>query len=365
MTAATGFVFHELYLWHDTGAAACEVRPGLTVQPDRHIENPEGKRRIRNLLEVSGILDSLVAVKPHQAELAELKRVHSADYIDKIRRLSDSGGGNAGEDTSFGAGGFEIASLAAGGAIAAAKKIAQGDIINAYALLRPPGHHALPSRGMGFCIFNNIAIAACHLRESLGIDRIAVVDWDVHHGNGTQEIFYKDADTLTISLHQRDNFPPKSGNENEIGEGKGKGANINIPLSPGCGHGAYLYAFSEIIIPAIMRFKPEFIFVASGLDAGAMDPLGRMMCVADTYRQMTRMLMSVAADSCEGRILMCHEGGYFPPFVPYCALAIIEELSGIRTGIADPFSEYGQMSGQELQPHQRELIGELKQRFNL
>lgn len=361
MTARrTAFVFHELYLWHNTGAAACEVPAGLMVEPDAHIESPPAKRRFRNLLEVSGLLDNLVQVKPRPASIKELCRVHDKQYINRIRRLSKSGGGNAGDDTPFGAGSYTIARLAAGGAICALAAVCRGEADNAYALVRPPGHHALANKGMGFCIFNNAAVAIRAAQES-GIKRIAHLDWDVHHGNGTQDIFYRDDSVLTISIHQDGNFPPESGNAKETGKGKGKGCNINIPLPPGSGHGAYLAAMEQIALPAMRAHKPDAITVSCGFDAGAMDPLGRMLCHSGTFRQMTRITRTLAEECCGGRLAMFHEGGYFAPFVPYSGLAVVEELSAMRTKIQDPFLPgLEDMPGQKLQPHQQAAINNAK-----
>jgi acetoin utilization deacetylase AcuC-like enzyme len=353
----TGFVFHELYLWHNTGNAALLYPPNLTVQPGEHAENPETKRRMKNLLEVSGLTDHLVNIKPRPATDDELARFHTRDHIEKIRSMSDAGGGDASVLTPFGAGSFEIAKLAAGGAIMAMEAVLQGDVANAYALIRPPGHHALTDLGMGFCLFGNAPIAIQHGRAKHGLGRVAVVDWDVHHGNGTQAAFYDDPESLTISLHADNLFPANSGTLAERGTGKGKGYNLNIPLPPGCGDGAYLEAMKRVVLPALQRFKPEIIVVACGFDASAADPLGRMMVTSDGYRKMTSMLMELASDICGGRIMMTHEGGYSASYVPYCGLAVLEQLSGVQTGVVDPFlSHFANYGQQPLQPHQSAAI---------
>lgn len=361
MTRKTGFVFHELYLWHNTGTAACEVPAGLTVEPDAHIESAPAKRRFRNLLEVSGLLEKLLPVKPRYAEEKELARAHNREYIARIRKMSASGGGDAGGGTPFGGGGYEIARLAAGGAAAALAAVCEGKAENAYALVRPPGHHAAAGSGMGFCIFNNAAVAILCARADFGVGRVAHLDWDVHHGNGTQDIFYGDGETLTVSLHQDGNFPRGSGGVCETGEGAGKGCNVNIPLPPGSGHGAYLAAVEEVALPAMAAFRPEAVTVSCGFDAGAMDPLGRMMCHSETFRAMTRMTREFAEAFCGGRLAMFHEGGYFAPFVPYCGLAVTEELCGEKSAVDDPFLEdLRGLPGQELQPHQRSAIDAAK-----
>ena len=227
--------------------------------------------------------------------------------------------------------GDEIAVLAAGGTIVAADAVLDGTVDNAYALVRPPGHHAEPERAMGFCVFSNIGIAIRHAQQVRGAGRIAVVDWDVHHGNGTETIFLSDPNTLTISLHQDEHYPPARGRADVVGEGAARGTNLNIPLPPGGGISAYGYAFERVVVPALRAFRPELIIVASGFDASAYDPLGRMDLNADDYRALTAALMEVAADVCDGRLMMSHEGGYSSFYVPYCGLAVIEQMSGIRS----------------------------------
>ena len=359
---STGFVFHELYLWHNTWNWAQVFPPGLTIQPGEHAENPETKRRFRNLLEVSGLLDHLVPIKARPASEEEICRFHDPDYVARIKQLSEENGGDASSLTPFGRGSFEIAQLAAGGAMAAMDAVIEGRVKNAYALIRPPGHHAVAEFGMGFCLFCNAALAIMHARERYGLERVATVDWDVHHGNGTQAAFYADPSTLTISLHQDNLFPPDSGGLAERGEGAGEGYNINLPLPPGCGDGAYVEAFRRVVIPALQAFKPDIIVVPSGFDASGVDPLGRMMVSSEGYRTMTRLLMEAADELCAGRIVMTHEGGYSAMYVPYCGLAVIEEMTGIRTGIEDPWAplmaDWGQ---QALQPHQDAAIAQAEE----
>jgi acetoin utilization deacetylase AcuC-like enzyme len=353
MTVATGWLSHELYLWHDTGTSSGLFPPGLSVQPGTPYENPESKRRFRNLVEISGLLEQLVIIKPRRATEAEIARVHTRAHIDKIKTMSAAGGGDASYLTPFGRNSFEIALLAAGGAIAAFDAVINGDVTNAYALVRPPGHHATPELSMGFCLFGNVGIAIRHAQAAHGLTRIATVDWDVHHGNGTQAIFYRDPRVLTISLHQDKLFPPDSGDHEENGEDDGKGLNINIPLPPGCGNGAYIEAFCRVVIPALHRFRPQLIVVPSGFDAAGVDPLGRMMVSSEGYREMTRLLMKAAAEQCGGKIVMVHEGGYSESYVPYCGLAVLEEMSGVKTSIEDQWAPIMANWGQQpLQPHQ-------------
>ena len=353
----TGFLWHELYAWHDTGTGAWVMPAGLTVQPLGHIESADGKRRIRNLVEVSGLIDQLVQLKPRPATEDEILRLHTREYVERIKKLSSEAGGEAGEETPFGRGSYEIALLAAGGCITAVDAVLDSRVDNAYALVRPPGHHAERDRGRGFCIFGNIALAAMHARQARGLSRVAIVDWDVHHGNGTEHAFYSDPSVLTLSIHQDNNYPPASGAITDTGEGAGRGYNINVPLPPGSGVGAYIATFERVVAPALTAFRPELILIASGLDASAMDPLASMMMTSDGYRALTRTVLAVARDVCGGRLVACHEGGYSPAYVPYCGLAIIEELAGIRTGLDDPLlGLLAGFGGQEIQPHQEVVV---------
>src|SRR5438093_10080017 len=210
-------------MWHDTGTSAWVMPAGLSVQPFAHIESAEGKRRIKNLVEVSGLFDHLVPLKPRAATEEEILRLHTPEYVARIKRESDALGGDAGDLTPFGHGSYEIALLAAGGCMTAVEAVLDGKVDNAYALVRPPGHHAERDMGRGFCIFANTALAAAHARQALGLERVAIVDWDVHHGNGTEHAFYEDPSVLTISVHQDNNFPPQSGALTDRGKGAGEG----------------------------------------------------------------------------------------------------------------------------------------------
>ena len=357
MLRTTGFLFNELYMWHDTGHAALWYPPGLKVQPGEHGENAETKRRLRNLMDVAGILDQLVDVKARAVTDEEILRVHTRDYLDRIKTLSADRGGDAGEATPFGHGSYEIACLSAGGTVAMVDAAMEGRIDNGYALVRPPGHHAEPDIGRGFCIFSNIGIAIHHARHVHGIKRAAVVDWDVHHGNGTQRVFYEDPNVLSISIHQDNWYPVDSGHIDEIGAGAGKGANLNVPLPPGSGRDAYIGTFERVVAPALRRFKPELIIIASGYDGSIYDPLGRMMVTSTTYRRLTQIMLELADELTGGKLILSHEGGYSAAYVPYCGLAVMEELSGIRSSIEDPFAEIVDGSGgHQLYAHQHDVI---------
>ncbi len=253
--------------------------------------------------------------------------------------MSDAGGGELGLRTPFGRGGFEIAALSAGLAKAALLSVLDGRNRNAYALSRPPGHHCLPDFPNGFCLLANIAIAIEAALAEGRAGRVAVVDWDVHHGNGTEAIFLSRPEVLTISLHQERNYPMDTGGAEVRGEGAAFGTNLNIPLPPGTGHRGYLAAMERIVLPALHRFRPDAIIVACGYDAAAVDPLSRMMATAETFGAMTRQVMQAADDLCEGRLVLVHEGGYSEVYVPFCGHAVLEDLSGSAITAPDPLAQ--------------------------
>jgi acetoin utilization deacetylase AcuC-like enzyme len=350
----TGWVFDERFLWHDTGSSAGMLAAGGWLEPHHHVESAESKRRFGSLVAVSGLGDALRPIKSRPASDAELGLVHSARYISEIERLSRDGGGDAGDGTTpVGRGSAGIARLASGGVLAALDDVVAGRVRNAYALVRPPGHHAAPDAGMGFCLFNNIAVAARYAQTRHGLERIAIVDWDVHHGNGTQAAFYTDPTVLTISIHQDRCYPVDSGGLEERGQGRGSGANLNIPLPPGSGDEAYRSALSRVVIPAIAAFRPHILLLACGFDANVFDPLGRMLLHSASYRSLARDLL----DAVDGRLVMVHEGGYSEFYVPFCGLAVVEELAGVRTEVVDPYlDEARRMEGHSLTPAQVEVI---------
>ena len=352
----TGLVWHERMMWHDTGSGASELPAGGWLEPGEHSENPATKRRLKNLLDATGLTDQLVLLPPRSASVDDLLRVHTEEYIERIRTLSKGRGGDAGSETPFGNGSFEIAQLAAGGTITAIDAVLDGTVANAYALVRPPGHHALPDLGMGFCIFANVAVGIRHARAVRGVGRVAVVDWDVHHGNGTQAVFWNDQSVLAISLHQDGLYPARSGLLEETGSAGAAGTTLNVPLPPGSGAGTYLAALDEVVVPALEAYAPELIVIACGFDAGALDPLGRMLLPAAAFGTMTGRLLAAADRLCDGRLVASHEGGYSPGHVPFCGLAVIETLSGLSAGIDDPFAYLADIPGQAVEPHHRVAI---------
>ncbi|MFD3189789.1 class II histone deacetylase [Sedimentitalea sp. HM32M-2] len=338
----TGFFWDERCFWHAGGNYVFTLPIGGLVQPQVAgglPENPETKRRLKNLMDVTGLTAELAAQRAEPAGSQDLLRVHPESYLTEFKRLSDAGGGELGRRTPFAAGGYEIATLSAGLALAAVDAVLTGRLDNAYALSRPPGHHCLPDFPNGFCLLANIAIAIEAARVRHGLGRVAVVDWDVHHGNGTEAIFYDRADVLTISVHQEGNYPLDTGAITDRGRGAGAGYNMNIPLPAGAGHTAYLAVMDEIVRPALEAYRPDMIIVACGFDAAACDPLARMLATADTFRQMTIRVKQAAQDLCDGRLVLVHEGGYSEMYVPFCGHATLEALSGSTVTAPDPMAE--------------------------
>jgi len=362
----TAFFHDERCLWHGGGNYAFTLPAGGLVQPGGGLpESPETKRRLVNLLRVTGLIGDLSEQSAPEATRADLLRVHPASYLDAFRTASDAGGGELGPRAPFGPGGYAIAALSAGLARSALFAVLQGQAQNAYALSRPPGHHCLPTQPMGFCLLNNIAVAVRAALAAGLARRIAVVDWDVHHGNGTEAVFYDDPEVLTVSLHQERNFPMDSGGAEARGSGAGLGCNLNIPLPPGTGHASYLEAVERLVLPALSRFAPEAIVVACGYDASGVDPLGRMLATSETFRAMTAAMMQAAARLCGGRLVLVHEGGYAEVHVPFCGHAVLQELSGSAISAPDPLAETLALRqpGPEWRAHVSDHIGRLARRL--
>jgi len=358
MERKTGYVWHQQYAWHNTGTHAGFVESGGYIQPYQNFESPDTKTRFAGLVEVSGLIDHLVKLKAEHVSEADLARVHTDRHIQSIKAQSAEHGGDGGDGfTPFGRGGYEIATLAAGGTYEAARTVLDGEVDNAYALVRPPGHHAEPDMGRGYCIFANVPVAIERLRAEGKLGRVAIFDYDVHHGNGAQKIYWNDPNTLTISVHQDRLFPVDSGMADERGEGDGHGFNINVPLPAGSGDGAYFAVVDQVAAPAIRAFKPDVIFVSSGFDPSAADPLGRMSVTSDGFRGMAERLLALADELTGGKIVFSHEGGYSAVHTPFCGIAVLETLSGHKTEVEDPFDvSFGPSPTRELHPWQQDQI---------
>ena len=354
---AVGFFWHERCFWHDPGAIGVFSARGEFLQPQPASESPESKRRLKNLLEVSGLIDELAVRKPLSARREDLERFHSARYLAALEAGDRALGGDGGDCAPYMPGSLAAARHSAGLAIAAVEAVASGELARAYALCRPPGHHAEADYGRGFCLLGNIPVAVMRARALGQLGRVAILDWDVHHGNGQQAAFYSDPEVLTVSMHQAGNYPLDTGAFEEQGEGEGKGACLNLPLPPGCGLGAYDHAMSELVLPAIEAFGPELIVVACGYDACAKDPLGKMLLNSSSFARMTHQVRALAERCCRGRLVMVHEGGYSEGYVPLCGHAVIQSLAGSDIAVTDPQdAEIAAWAYQALQPHQRELI---------
>ena len=338
----TGFIFEDHYLGHDTGVQTTVVMRNGSFQldPESHPSSVYITQRIKQFLDGSGLTAQMEPIAARAANEEELAVYHSHEFIAGVRKHGEGGPGKGdwGEierDTPLSQGSFDAAICAAGGAINAVQAVMSGKVRNAYALLRPPGHHALSNRAMGFCIFNNAVIAAHYARNVYGLERIMIVDWDVHHGNGTQDAFYADPGVLFVSLHQQDWYPKLSGEVEQVGAGAGAGFTINIPLPPGTGDRGYQAAFEQLVVPLGLRYRPQLVIISAGQDANWLDPLAQMMVTQSGFRRMSELVLELAEEVCEGRLVMLQEGGYSAAYVPYCTVAAVEPLLGLDLGIID------------------------------
>lgn len=286
-------------------AGCLEHQPGIG-----HPESPQRLEAIREGLEGAGLWDRCMALDARLATDAELLRCHTADYLATVKRDIAAGRGDLSTgDTAVSARSETAARLAAGGTLAAVDAVLAGQVRNAFVAVRPPGHHASGSQGMGFCVFNNVALAARHAQRTHGCERVLIVDWDVHHGNGTQAIFWNDPTVLFFSVHQAPLYPG-SGATGEQGEGPGRGFTINCPLPAGSGGREVLAALENLLVPAAQRFRPSLVLLSSGFDGMAGDPLARFQLKAQDVGALTTLVMELASDPAEGRVVSVLEGGY-------------------------------------------------------
>ena len=341
-TKHTGLVFDERYLDHDTGVQSTVfMRNGsFQIGPEPHPSSVYITQRIKQFLDGSGLTAQMEQIAARAATEEELAVYHTHEFIAGVRKHVEGGPGKGdwGEiesDTPLSQGSFDAAIFAVGGAINAVQAVMSGQVRNAYALLRPPGHHALSNRAMGFCIFNNAVIAAHYARKIYGLERVMVVDWDVHHGNGTQDAFYADPGVLFVSLHQQDWYPKLSGELEQVGIGAGAGFTVNIPLPAGTGDRGYRAAFEQLVVPVGLQYRPQLVIISAGQDANWLDPLAAMMVTQFGFRKMSELVLELAEEVCEGRLVMLQEGGYSAAYVPYCTVAAVQPLLGIDPGIID------------------------------
>ncbi len=311
-----GFVSSARCVEHDTGP--------------HHPERPDRLRAIHRAVRLAGFIDSPdpfpdfaidLGITPQPYKLREitpviatedhLRLIHPQSMIDRVKHQCEFGGVLDQGDTPTCSKSFEIGLLSLGCGITAADAVMDGRVKRAFSASRPPGHHAEPNRAMGFCLFSNIAIVARYLQKKYQLQRIAIVDFDVHHGNGTQACFEDDPSVLFISLHQHpDTLYPGSGHAYEVGDGPGRGTTINLPFSPGAGDGEYLLVMDQKVLPAIDRFKPEMLLISAGFDAHAEDPLAHIQLTDDGFEQITRKLMDAANQHTQGQVISLLEGGY-------------------------------------------------------
>ena len=344
--STTGLVFDERYLGHDTGAqTTVTMRDGsFSLVPEPHPSSSFITQRIKQFLDGSGLTAQMIPITARAAHEDELAVYHSREYIAGIRALSEGVGpmkgfwGEAELDAPLNYASYEAALYAAGGAMNAVSAVMNGEVRNTYALLRPPGHHAMKNKAMGFCIFGNAVIAAHYARKRYGLERVMIVDWDVHHGNGTQNAFYQDPSVLFVSLHQHNWYPKLSGELEQVGSGMGAGYTVNIPLPAGTGDRGYRAAFEQLVVPIGLQFRPQLIIISAGQDANWLDPLAQMMVTMEGFRQLSVYMVELANEACDGRLVMLQEGGYSAAYVPYCAVAAIEPLLNVDLGIVDLYA---------------------------
>ncbi|MCC6705197.1 MAG: histone deacetylase [Thermomicrobiales bacterium] len=318
----TALVWSDAFLGHDTG---------------QHVETPNRAVAIREALRSPAVKAErpYVSVQPVSLEL--LERTHDPRFIAELHRFGAAGGGWVDGDTWLGPDSLEVASLSAGAAVEATRAVIEGRATRAFALGRPPGHHATRDRSMGFCLYNNVAVAA-NAAHAAGIERIAIVDWDLHHGNGTQDIFYDRRDVLFCSIHEAGNYPG-SGWPHELGNERGEGFTLNVPLRPGAGDAAMLRAIDEIFTPAIEAYGPELIMISAGFDAHHLDPLGNLQATELGFAQMADRICQLAEHYCENRVVAVLEGGYDVRALARSTAAVISVLDGAAPAAAIPAAE--------------------------
>ncbi len=292
----TGFVYHPAYLEHDMGAG--------------HPESPNRLRAIVQQLERSGTAARLTTIAPRKAEDEWITQVHTPSYVAALNEHAPTSGRlSLDPDTSMSPGSLHAAYLAAGGALAAVDAIMAKQVDHVFCAVRPPGHHAEAGRAMGFCLFNNVAIAARYIQQKHGLKRVLIVDWDVHHGNGTQHSFEDDPSVLFFSTHQFPHYPG-TGRATERGRGAGEGFTINVPMEAGEGDDTYHAMFLKSLVPAADEFKPEFVIISAGFDAHKDDPLASMGLTEAGYEDLTAIVAGIAKRHAQGRIVSSLEGGY-------------------------------------------------------
>ena len=340
-----GFVFDDRYLQHNPGLEThwMSNNPYPFVEPTLHNSNYRLVLRSKHLIDLTGLGKDLIKIEGRAATDEQIGWYHTPEYIQRVKDISAAGGGEAGGGTPIASDGYEIACLSTGGCLAAVDAVVDGRVDRSFANVRPPGHHAVADSAMGYCVWNNVVIAAHYAQKQYGLKKVMILDWDVHPGNGTQDAFYSDPSVLFFNLFQHGIFGPGVCERDQIGEGDAAGTNVNIAVPPGSGHATYMAAFERLVKPITREFKPDIILISAGQDASISDPLGRNQLVCESYRQMTEALIDLAEECCEGRLVILQEGGYSETYAPYCTLAFVEALMGRRTNVSEPMTwEYVQ-----------------------
>jgi len=309
----TGIVWDPAYLAH--------------VTDEGHPDHPRRLATLFHKLEASAGNGHFVTVAPPEATDEQILLVHRPSYLERVRATAAQGASSLSADTLTCEQSWHTAKLAVGGTIEAIRQVVEGRLANALVLARPPGHHAERSRAMGYCIFNNVAVGAMAARASMGLDRVLLVDWDLHHGNGTQHVFERDPSVFFFSSHQFPHYPG-TGHLTETGMGPGEGTTMNVPLSKGCGDGEFAAVYRRLLVPVARAFKPQLILVSAGFDIHIDDPLGGMRVTPAGFAGLTRLILDIAEATCRGRAVFCLEGGYNAEALTESALAMIDELTG-------------------------------------
>ena len=315
-------VYDSIYLEHDTGD---------------HVENAGRLTETMSCLKRTGTKERLTCLPARPASLKELEMLHTPEYISSIKSKGEGGGGWLDSDTIVSGRSYDAALYAVGGLLAATEAVMKGEVDNAFALVRPPGHHAVQGRAMGFCIFNNVAIAAKFALSKFNLKRVLIVDFDVHHGNGTQDAFYDDPRVLFFSTHQYP-FYPGTGWVDETGRGEGVGTTVNFPMVAGWGDEEYVRAFDDVLAPVARRFRPQLILVSAGFDAHWADELAMMKVTVTGFARMAMILKQLAAELCRGHLVFTLEGGYNLRAVASSINAVFDVLLG-NPEIQDPLGK--------------------------